>query len=138
MTQRIILHGEPAFLKQSPLGWTGVLSTQLHLFSGLVAGAPGQQLPPHHINLVEKVIRKAIEEFQDNSFAKVISKLNEKYKENLKEKPKTVKTDSEALYGPIRRVRPAPSDGHSLGLKDVRLSKSGLLGHVSYLTHLHL
>ena len=24
MTQRIILHGEPAFLKQSPLGWTGV------------------------------------------------------------------------------------------------------------------
>ena len=25
MTQRIILHGEPAFLKQSPLGWTGVV-----------------------------------------------------------------------------------------------------------------
>jgi len=29
MTQRIILHGEPAFLKQSPLGWTGVTSTAL-------------------------------------------------------------------------------------------------------------
>jgi len=36
-----------------------------------------------YINLVEKVIRKAIEEFQDNSFAKVISKLNEKHAENL-------------------------------------------------------
>jgi len=36
-----------------------------------------------YINLMEKVIRKAIEEFQDNSFAKVLIKHNEKYAENL-------------------------------------------------------
>ena len=28
MTQKIILHGEPAFLKQSPLVWTGVVTLQ--------------------------------------------------------------------------------------------------------------
>ena len=35
MTQKIILHGEPAFLKQSPLGWYTLLDkpwTQLELY----------------------------------------------------------------------------------------------------------
>ena len=53
------------------------------------------------------------------------------------ERPKTVKT--EALYGPIRpykarwRGRSAPLDDDRIGLKDVRLSNSGLLGRVSVL-----
>ena len=57
---------------------------------------------------MEKVIRKVIEELSDSSLAKVISKLNEKQTEDIKEKPKTVKT--EALHGPM--VTRKGRDGH--------------------------